>query len=200
MSLIVKPFTFSVGAVIIASQHNSNFDTIYTDYNGNITTANISASAAIADTQLAQVTTAGKVSGAALTSLSSTPSGAGVLPVVNGGIPSGVIMLWSGTIATIPSGFVLCNGSNSTPDLRNLFIVCADADAGGVAKSTVTGSALQTSITGVMPAHTHTLPSTGAAGSGSSGGNTGSGLTSGSTGTGTKVIAVFYALAYIMKT
>ena len=41
------------------------------------------------------------------------------------GIPSGVIMLWSGAQNAIPSGFVLCNGSNSTPDLRDRFVVGA---------------------------------------------------------------------------
>ena len=48
MSIIVKPYTFSAGATIIAAEHNSNFDTIYSDFNGNITNANLSASAAIA--------------------------------------------------------------------------------------------------------------------------------------------------------
>lgn len=83
MSLISIPFTFTVGAVIVASQHNSNFSTIYSDYNGNITDANIAALAAISDTKLAQITTAGKVSGASLTSLSSIISGAGVIPIAN---------------------------------------------------------------------------------------------------------------------
>ena len=48
-----------------------------------ITNAKVSASAAIADTKLAQITTAAKVSGAALTLLTSVPSGAGVLPDAN---------------------------------------------------------------------------------------------------------------------
>lgn len=118
-----------------------------------------------------------------------------------------MILLWSGTIATIPSGWVLCNGSNSTPDLRNLFVVGADADDSGVAKSTVTGSALQSSATGVMPAHTHTvgarLNTLGGANPFITGANStpaSSTIDTSSTGTGTKVIAVFYALAYIMKT
>lgn len=83
MSLINKPYTYSTGAVIVAAEQNSNLDTIYNDYNGNITNANISASATIADTKLAQISTAGKVSGAALTSLSSIPSAAGVIPAAN---------------------------------------------------------------------------------------------------------------------
>ena len=83
MALVSIPNTFTVGAVIVASQHNANFSTIYSDYNGNITDANISASANIADTKLAQITTASKVSGASLTSLASIPGGAGVIPVAN---------------------------------------------------------------------------------------------------------------------
>ena len=38
---------------------------------------------------------------------------------------SGMILLWSGSTGSIPSGFVLCNGSNSTPDLRDRFVVGA---------------------------------------------------------------------------
>jgi hypothetical protein len=48
-----------------------------------ITNAEISASAAIADTKLAQISTAGTVAGAALTGLTNIPSGAGKIPVAN---------------------------------------------------------------------------------------------------------------------
>jgi len=61
--------------------------------------------------------------------------------------------MWSGTIATIPSGWALCNGSNGTPDLRNHFVICADADSSGVAMTSYTGSATQT---GGSLHHTHT--------------------------------------------
>ena len=37
----------------------------------------------------------------------------------------GMIMMWSGDIGTIPAGWVLCNGTNGTPDLRNRFMVGA---------------------------------------------------------------------------
>lgn len=40
-------------------------------------------------------------------------------------MPAGVIVMWSGTLATIPSGWALCNGANGTPDLRDRFIVGA---------------------------------------------------------------------------
>lgn len=52
MAIITIPNTFSAGAVIIASQHNSNFTTIYSDYNGNIDNTNIAPAAAIAYTKL----------------------------------------------------------------------------------------------------------------------------------------------------
>ena len=51
-ALITKTNTFTAGATILAAEHNTNFDTIYNDYNGNITTANVSASAAIAFSKL----------------------------------------------------------------------------------------------------------------------------------------------------
>lgn len=144
-----------------------------------------------------------------------------VLPTANGGtggsnlfgVPSGVIVMWSGTIATIPSGWFLCDGTNSTPDLRNRFIVGANADASGIAKSTVTGSALQTS-NGQLPSTTVTVTSNAGKGFFSTGGaagttgyvattNSGAGSSadtiSGTFGTSTLNVATFYALAYIMK-
>ena len=73
-------------------------------------------------------------------------------------IPSGLISMWSGTIATIPSGWLLCNGSNGTPDLRNRFIIGANADDAGVAKTNITGSPTQTggSKDAIVVSHTHT--------------------------------------------
>jgi len=74
---------------------------------------------------------------------------------------TGMIMMWSGTIATIPSGWVLCNGSNSTPDLRDKFIIGASQDDSGVAKTNVTGSLTQTggSKDAIVVSHTHTATS-----------------------------------------
>lgn len=71
---------------------------------------------------------------------------------------SGMIMMWSGTIATIPTGWVLCNGSNSTPDLRNKFVIGAHSDTAGVAYTTVTGSNTTSggSKDSIVVSHTHT--------------------------------------------
>jgi hypothetical protein len=51
-----------------------------------------------------------------------------VQTALSGAFISGMIMMWSGTIATIPSGWLLCNGSSGTPDLRNRFIIGAFSD------------------------------------------------------------------------
>lgn len=77
-------------------------------------------------------------------------------------LPSGVITMWSGTIATIPSGWLLCNGSSGTPDLRDRFIVGAASDDAGVAKTNITGVLTQTggSKDATLVSHTHTFSET----------------------------------------
>jgi hypothetical protein len=84
-------------------------------------------------------------------------------PAVAASIPSGLIAMWKGSIASIPAGWALCNGSNGTPDLRDKFVVGADADVGGVAKSTVAGAAAQAGgasnvTSGAEAGHTHATP------------------------------------------
>lgn len=62
---------------------------------------------------------------------------------LNESIKSSMIVMWYGTIATIPSGWVLCDGLNSTPDLRDKFVVGAKQDDAGVAKTNITGALTQ---------------------------------------------------------
>ena len=59
--------------------------------------------------------------------------GAWVAQAAAGGAPSGLIAMWSGTLANIPSGWVLCDGTAGTPDLRDRFIksVGAAEEPGG---------------------------------------------------------------------
>ena len=54
-----------------------------------------------------------------------------------GAIPIGGIIMWSGKIADIPPNYDLCNGSNGTPDLRNRFVIGANADDGGNATTNI---------------------------------------------------------------
>lgn len=89
--------------------------------------------------------------------VSEMPSGAGV-------VITGMVLFWTGASNAIPSGYVLCNGSNGTPDLRDTFIV----GGGGSLPTTGGSSSLVTSAasTGVtiagtaitidqIPSHTH---------------------------------------------
>jgi hypothetical protein len=71
--------------------------------------------------------------------------------------PVGGIIMWSGSIAAIPSGWALCNGLNGTPDLRNKFIIGANADNAGVANTNITGTNTQTGGTkdAVVVSHSH---------------------------------------------
>ena len=52
MGLITKPNTFVTGNTIVAALNNSNFDTIYNEFNGNISNANIANNAAIASSKI----------------------------------------------------------------------------------------------------------------------------------------------------
>jgi len=38
-------------------------------------------------------------------------------------LPSGLIVMWSGSLTAVPEGWTLCDGLNGTPDLRDRFIV-----------------------------------------------------------------------------
>lgn len=70
------------------------------------------------------------------------PTGAsgatGASPADTADWPSGVILMWNGTIAGIPSGWKLCDGNNGTPDLRSKFVkgAAAGSEAGGTGGST----------------------------------------------------------------
>jgi hypothetical protein len=69
---LISLTSFSAGTTILSADVNSNFSTISNDYNGSISNANISGSAAIEDTKLAAITTGGKVNFTALTVTSQT--------------------------------------------------------------------------------------------------------------------------------
>jgi hypothetical protein len=74
-------------------------------------------------------------------------SGAGLVP------PGGIIA-WSGAEINIPTGWLLCNGSNGTPDLRNRFIIGA-----GTGSSYAVG-ATGGSANSIVVSHTHSFSDT----------------------------------------
>ena len=68
-------------------------------------------------------------------------------------IPAGVIVMWSGASNAVPSGWVLCDGNNNTPNLVDRFIVGAGST---YAVGATGGSNTVTLTTAQMPSHTHT--------------------------------------------
>jgi len=140
-------------------------------------------------------------------------------------VPAGMIMIWSGSVGSIPSGWVLCNGANSTPDLRDKFIIgvgstYAVAATGGSANAVVVSHTHTATSTVTDPGHLHNYGNTGS-GIGNAGGGNASVVTASKTvptTTATTGITVattnstegvsgnnanlppYYALCYIMKT
>jgi len=75
------------------------------------------------------------------------------------GFVTGMIILWSGAADAIPTGFVLCDGQNSTPDLRARFVVGA-GDGTGAGNSNYSvgdnaGAEFVTLTLNQIPAHKH---------------------------------------------
>ena len=138
-------------------------------------------------------------------------------------VPSGVIVMWSGSIASIPTGWLICDGTNSTPNLRDRFVVGAGSTyavaATGGSADAITVSHTHTATSAVTdPGHAHTIK----IGEGFSGGSsvqytnsivgTSSAINTNTTGisvattvastgsSGTNAnLPPYYALAYIMK-
>jgi len=74
------------------------------------------------------------------------------IPSTTPSVPSGCILIWSGSVGSIPSGFVICDGNNGTPDLRNSFIL----GAGNSYTVGQTGG----STDAIVVSHTHAATST----------------------------------------
>ena len=130
------------------------------------------------------------------------------------GIPAGLIAMWSGATNAIPSGWALCDGNNSTPDLRNKFIVGANTSTGDTSYPGVSVGATGGQADAIVPDHTHPttfdnkkyFPGGGSTsiGYGGAGGYPAdvfsmSNPTNGESVTN-KNLPPYYALAYIMKT
>lgn len=68
-------------------------------------------------------------------------------------VPTGMVMMWSGAANAIPSGYVLCDGGNGTPDLRDRFVVGAGSS---YSVNNTGGANTVTLTTAQIPSHTHT--------------------------------------------
>jgi len=107
-----------------------------------------------------------------------------------------MIVMWSGSIVSIPAGWVLCDGTNGTPDLRDKFIV----GAGGTYNPGDTGGAATHTHEFTLPNHTHSLPVGNDVQYGTGADDTTLPATVSGTSDPTNHLPPYYALAFIMKT
>ena len=77
----------------------------------------------------------------------------GLATGVSFALPRGFIGMWSGSLAAIPDGWAICDGTNSTPDLTDRFIV-----ATGTTYTAIGATGGQDSVTlaeANIPQHSH---------------------------------------------
>lgn len=110
--------------------------------------------------------------------------------------PTGIINLWAGAIVDIPAGWVLCDGNNGTPDLRDRFLV----GAGDSFDPNDSGGSNTHTHAGTTDGHNHTLPASTVIGGGAVFNSTTSTNTDTFTTDPANHLPPYYALAYIMKT
>jgi len=145
-------------------------------------------------------------------------AGSGATPTWGAALVTGMIMLWSGSIASIPSGWYLCDGANGTPNLKDKFIVGAGntyavADTGGSADAIVVSHTHTATSNVTDPGHAHTI-SVAAGGLGGQDGptralsgtsststqTTGITVSSGGSGTAATTISPYLGINFIIKT
>ena len=125
-----------------------------------------------------------------------------IVSTVGGAFVTGMIIAWYGSTGNIPTGFVLCDGNNSTPDLRDRFII----GAGNNYSVGATGG----SKDAILVSHFHTTenyvgrsgyaePRNFGVGTDGNLNSTGNTDTKGESGTD-KNLPPYHALCYIMKT
>jgi hypothetical protein len=129
--------------------------------------------------------------------------------------PSGGIVMWSGSIGSIPAGWFLCDGLNGTPNLQDRFIIGAGSSYAVNAFGGTADAIVVTHTHSIIDAgHVHTYDAASATSAMTAGGtstlttlsstNTGSVTTgivinsAGTSGTGAN-LPPYFALAYIQK-
>jgi microcystin-dependent protein len=168
------------------------------------------------------ISNAGTISTASLVSTGSLSASTVIVPgfANNALVPTGAIIMWSGSISSIPAGWALCDGSPGRPDLRDRFIVGAGSSygvgaTGGQDQVTLSISQMPSHSHSINdPGHVHNLPFSNPGGNGN-GGRVGVVGSPGAYNTSSQVTGItinnnggnqpfenrplYYSLAYIIK-
>lgn len=212
-----RSYVYTSGTAILASEVTANEDAIFNYLqsgvdniaDGTIVNADINASANIAATKInltsvaQNITNTGTITNTGAVTITGDVGVTGSLVVGGGGtidgigaVPIGGIIMWSGSVASIPTGWELSDGTCAItcPDLGGRFIIATN----GTYAVGATGD-------GSIPAHTHATKGSDTTGATSDGfrykgaDSLVATVATTSYGTGTEVIAKYYSLAYIIR-
>lgn len=194
------------GKIIKGSEFETEFSNLQTAVNSKANAI----SPTLSGTPIAPTATAG-------TNTTQIATTAFVTTAANASFPSGGIIIWSGSSAAIPSGWLLCNGASGTPDLRNRFVVGAtDTYAVGATGGSADAVVVDHTHSINDPGHNHVTLTNKGTSQQNEGGDAGGGyqgplnqtsttsttsITINNTGvSGTNAnLPPYYALCYIMK-
>ncbi len=90
------------------------------------------------------------------------PQDAATKRYVDTSIPVGGIIMWSGTIASIPTNWRLCDGANGTPNLQGRFVLSSGSGSGLSTRTTGQTGGVETVTLSLaqMPSHSHAVSAT----------------------------------------
>jgi len=129
-ALITKSYTFSAGATILASEHNTNFDTLYNWANGNVDNANIKASAGISLSKLSlgdDVTFTGDFN---FTNAATTDD---IVTVTGSSLTTGsALKVYSNSSSTSTRNLVEIINDHASADAATTLFIQQDGDATGI--------------------------------------------------------------------
>lgn len=108
---------------------------------------------------------------------------------------AGLIILWFGSIGSIPNKFVICDGNNDTPDLRNEFVI----GSGDIHAVNDTGGSILHSHTLTTDSHVHTLDLGAILSTGTGFRPRTDGSTIAAATDNESILSPFHSLLYIMK-
>jgi hypothetical protein len=164
---VVSTFNFTSDTETVTRVKLNNLvANLLNEFNGNVDNDNIKSGAGILASKL-DLASPGIIGSTTAAAATFTAINATSIALTDGTapVPVGGIIMWSGTIGSMPTGWGLCDGSTYgtvvSPNLTDKFVIHADADSGGTRNVGDTGGSHTTdtehthSHTLAAPAHTH---------------------------------------------